>query len=107
MRQFSKMMMPPVHTTGPVQSWSEENEGEPQHLPWPAQSPNLNITDPLSPILETRVKNRFTHPTSLKQLGETLQEEWYKIPLETVQNLYKSISMTATVLKAKGHPTLY
>jgi hypothetical protein len=32
-----------VHTAGTVQSWFDEHEGKPQHLPWPAQSPHLNI----------------------------------------------------------------
>jgi hypothetical protein len=54
------------------------------------------------------VKNRSPPPTSLKQLENVLHEEWYKIPLETVQNLYKSIPRrTAAVLKAKVGPTPY
>jgi hypothetical protein len=54
------------------------------------------------------VRNRFPPPTSLKQLEHVLQEEWYKIPLETVQNLYESLPRrTAAVLKAKGGPTPY
>jgi hypothetical protein len=52
------------------------------------------------------VRNRFPPPTSLKQFEDVLQEEWYKIPLQTVQNLYESIpKRTAAVLKAKGGPT--
>jgi hypothetical protein len=35
--------------------------------------------------------NRYPPPTSLKQFEDVLQEEWYKIPLETVENLYESI----------------
>jgi hypothetical protein len=35
----------PIHTAEIVQSWFEEREGELQHLPWSAQSPDLNITD--------------------------------------------------------------
>jgi hypothetical protein len=51
------------------------------------------------------VKNRFPPPTSLQQLEDVLQEEWYKIMLETVQNLYKSVPRwTAAVLKAKVGP---
>jgi hypothetical protein len=68
----------------------EEHEGELQHLPWPAQSPDLNIIEPLSSGLETRVRNRFPPSTSLEQL-DILQEEWYKIPLETLQDLYEPI----------------
>jgi hypothetical protein len=36
-----------IHTAGTVQSWFEEDECELQHLPWPAQSPDLNIIEPL------------------------------------------------------------
>jgi hypothetical protein len=58
-----------IHTAETVQSWFEEHEGELQHLLWPAQSPDLNITEPLWSVLETRARNRFPPPTSLKQLG--------------------------------------
>jgi hypothetical protein len=68
----------------------------------------LNIIEPLWSVLETTVRNRFQPPTSLKQLENVLQEEWYKIPLETVQNLYEPIPRrTAAVLKAKSGPTPY
>jgi hypothetical protein len=52
----------PIHTAGTAQSWFEENEGELQHLPWPAQSTDLNITESLWSVLETRVMNI---PTSI------------------------------------------
>jgi hypothetical protein len=57
----------PFHTAGTVQSWFEEDENELQHLPLPAQSPHLIIIEPLWSILESRVRNRFPPPTSLKQ----------------------------------------
>jgi hypothetical protein len=63
-----------IHTAGTVQSWTEEHKGELQHLPWPAQSPDSN-TEPLWSVLETRVRNRFPHPTPLKQLEDVLKEE--------------------------------
>jgi hypothetical protein len=44
----------------------------------------LNIFEILWSVSETRVRNRFTLPTSLKQLEDGLQEEWYEIPLEAV-----------------------
>jgi hypothetical protein len=89
-----------IHKAGTVQPWFEVHEDELQHLSWPAQSPDLNITEPLWSVLVTRVRKRFPSP-SLKQLKGVLQEEWYKIPLETVQNLYKFIPRAAAVLKEK------
>jgi hypothetical protein len=53
----------------------------------------------------TRVRNRFPPPTPLKQLEDVLHEEWYKILLQIVQNLYESIPRIAAVHKAKGGPT--
>jgi hypothetical protein len=98
----------PIHTAGTVQSWFEEHEGELQNLIWPALLPDLNITEPLQSILEQRVRNRFPPPISLKQFEDVLQEEWYKIPPETVQNLCESIPRRiALVLEAKGGPTPY
>jgi hypothetical protein len=48
------------------------------------------------------VRDRFPPPTSLKLLEDTLQEELYKILLETVQNLYVSgPRRIAAVLRVK------
>jgi hypothetical protein len=65
----------PIHIAGTVQSWFEEHEGELQHLPCSAQSPDLNITKPLCSVLEATVRKRFPSPTSLKQPEDVLQEE--------------------------------
>jgi hypothetical protein len=68
----------------------------------------LNITEPLWSVLETTLRNKLPPPTSLKQLQDALQKEWYKIPLETIQNLYESIpTRISVVLKAKGDPAPY
>jgi hypothetical protein len=48
------------------------------------------------------VRDRFPPPISLKQLEDILQEEWCKIPLDTVQNLYEFIPRRIeALLKAK------
>ena len=39
--------IPPMLTARSVQSWFEEHEDALQHLLWPAQSPHLNIIEPL------------------------------------------------------------
>jgi hypothetical protein len=76
-----------IHTASTVKSWIEEHEDEFQHHPWPAQSPDFNIIEIYWSVLETRMRNRFPPPTSLQYLEDVLHGEWYKIPLESVQNL--------------------
>jgi hypothetical protein len=84
-RYSSPRLQCPINTAETVQSWFQEHKGKLQHLPWPAQSPDLNITEPLWSVLEARVRTRFPASTSLKKLEDVLQEEWYKISIETVQ----------------------
>jgi hypothetical protein len=56
----------PMHTARSVHFWFEEHEDTLQHL-WPAQSPDLNIIEPLLSVMESRVRSRIPPPTSLKQ----------------------------------------
>jgi hypothetical protein len=49
------------------------------------------------------MRNRFPPATSLKQLEDVLQEEWHKIPLQTVQNLYKSIPRRISSYMVQHH----
>jgi hypothetical protein len=81
----------PIHTANSVHSWLEKHENAPQHLPWPAESPDFNITEPPWSVLESRLRSRLPPPSSLKQLKDVLHKEWYNIPLEAIQNSHKSI----------------
>jgi hypothetical protein len=64
-----------IHAARNVHSWLEEHEDALQHIPWPAQSPNLNIIEPPWSGLESRVRIRFPPPSSLKQLEDVLRGE--------------------------------
>jgi hypothetical protein len=75
-----------IHTARSVASWLEEREDALQHLPWPAQLPDLNIIGVLWSVLESKVGCIFPPPSSLRQLEDVFQEVWYNIPLETVLN---------------------
>jgi hypothetical protein len=76
-----------------------------KHLPWPTQSPDLNIVEQLCAVLESMVRSRFP-PPSLKELRDVLHEEWYSIPLDTPQNLLESIPRRVqTVLQTNSGPT--
>jgi transposase len=63
-----------IHTAQNVHSCFEESEGKLQHFRWPAQSPDLNIIEPLWSVLETRVGKKFPTPTSLKNLKKLFKK---------------------------------
>ena len=56
----------PVHLTGSVQSWFDKHGDALQHLPWPAQSSNLNIIGPLWSVFESTASSRFLSPIILQ-----------------------------------------
>jgi hypothetical protein len=59
-------------------------------------------------VLENNLRVRYPPPSSLTELANVLQEEWYKIPSEIIQNLYLSIPRTLQeVLQPKVCPTQY
>ncbi|GFV56050.1 DDE_3 domain-containing protein [Trichonephila clavipes] len=92
-----------IHGERLVQSWFEEHEDEVKHLPWSAQSPDLNIIEPLWSILERSIRNRYPLSVSLPELLQYLQEEWYNIPLNTIQHWYEWIPRRIQdILYAKG-----
>jgi hypothetical protein len=93
----------PMHTARSVQSWSEEHENVLQHLPWPAQLPHLNIIELLWSVLVSMVRITFP-PSSVKQPEDVLGEEWYSIPLQTVQTIPRRIQ---AVLQTNDDPTPY
>jgi hypothetical protein len=48
-----------IHTAKGIHSCSEEHKDALQHLPWPAQSPDLNSIESLQSVLESRAIGRF------------------------------------------------
>jgi hypothetical protein len=96
----------PIRMARSVQSWVEEHKDALHHLPWPSWSPDLSIIKPLWSVLESRVRSRYP-PPSLKQLEDVLHEEWYRIPLETIQNLHESVPRRIqAVLQANDGPAI-
>jgi hypothetical protein len=98
----------PMPTARSVQSWFEEHEDAFQHLSWPAQSPDLYIIKILWSVLQSRMRSRFPPPSPFKQVEDVPHEEWYNIPLETIQNLCESLPRRVqAVLLENCVPTPY
>ena len=55
----------------------------------PPNSPDINIIENIRSLLKKRVFQR--HPKNMEELWAFCQEEFERIPLEYIQNLYRSI----------------
>ena len=59
-------------------------------------------------FLENKVRARFPPPRTLSELETALHEEWVRIPMNFVQDLYLSIPRRMqAVIQAKGGLTPY
>lgn len=77
------------HTAKATQKWLQENV---PHFTtkdqWPANSPDLNLIENLWSILDRKVHARRAR--TLQGLKKVIKDEWKKLSLETIQNLYDS-----------------
>ena len=73
---------------------------------WPAQSPDLNIIEPLWSYLKARVES--CRPSNIEALWKCCEEQWAMIPDQQIKNLYQSIQRRIQeVLRKKGLNTRY
>jgi len=73
---------------------------------WPPQSPDLNVIENMWSVLKNNVSKRF--PSSIDELWNFTKEEWYKIDVGYIKNLYASIPKRLdAVIKMKGQHSKY
>jgi hypothetical protein len=96
----------PKHTSKLARQWFMNNNMD--VLPWPPNSPDISIIENLWDHLAHRVQARRPHPTSEEDLWVLLQEEWYRIDISFIMNLYNSLPQRIfAVYKANGGNTRY
>ena len=78
----------PAHNSILSKTWFSENGLEILE-DWPPNSPDINIIENVWSLLKKRVFQR--HPKNIEELWAFCQEEFERIPLEYIQNLYNSI----------------
>lgn len=77
-------------------------------LPWPSQSPDLNLIESIWHTLKAQIGLREHRPTSIHELWEIVLEEWEKIPVGMIERAYESMPhRVQAVIKAKGGHTRY
>eukprot|EP00794_Sanderia_malayensis_P016541 gene16541-18216_t len=78
-------------------------------LPWPAQSPDINIIENIWLYMKRRINNNSaTFPKTKDQLIARVQEEWSRIPESFLDKLYTSIPQRLkAVIKSRGYMTKY
>ena len=90
----------PAHNSILSKTWFSENGLEILEN-WPPNSPDINIIENVWSLLKKRVFR--SHPKNIEELWAFCQEEFERIPLEYVQNLYSSIpDRLNTIVQCNG-----
>lgn len=84
------------------------HEAEISVLPWPSQSPDMNIIEHVWNDVNVRIRARRVKPQNKAELMAAIKEEWEATPLGYIRNLYHSMSRRIKALSdAKGGATKY
>ena len=80
----------PCHDSVRANLWKEENNIN--TLPWPAQSPDLNIIENVWKMLNIQVQQRVSEIRNAQDLKRIVSDIWSSLPLHYVRSLYASLS---------------
>jgi DDE superfamily endonuclease len=96
----------PKHTSKLATKWFEDHYIK--ILDWAPSSPDMNIIEHFWDELDRCLCARTPLPHNLDKLWDALVEEWVKLDISYVQNLYESmLRCVAALLKGQGQYTKY
>ena len=96
----------PVHVSRQTIHWKTENNIE--TLPWPSQSPDININETVWRTIKVQFGKRLGEIQSQKDLINIVSEIWGSLDKAYIRGLYNTIpSRLQAVLKVKGEITKY
>jgi transposase len=97
----------PKHCSKETVKWMDEHV--PSYIPkdhWPANSPDINVIEPVWAVLKDNVYGR--EPRTVDALKRIIREEWAKLDLSFLRNLVDSMPRRfAAVVANQGAPTKY
>lgn len=97
-----------THGSLKIRAWLEDTENVPHYCrPWPANSPDLNPIENLWFLLNQKMR-RWRGDRTCDNFWKAVQEEWDRIPQETIQDLLLSMPRRLeAVIAEDGRPTKY
>ncbi|CAL1264757.1 unnamed protein product [Larinioides sclopetarius] len=76
----------PPHKSTVANEWFEKHPPEFRSIPWPSNSPDLDIIKHIWHVLQRAVLKTYPSPCSPMGLWTTLQEPWCELSAEYLHN---------------------